>query len=480
MNKRNQVISGVIWKFGERMLAQLVSFAVSVVLARLLSPDDYGVIAMVLVFISIADVFVSSGFTAALIQRKDADDTDFSTIFYCSGLASLLIYGLLFLASPLIANFYNNPSLTTIIRVFSLRIPLSVYNSIQHAYVSRHMLFKKLFLSTLLGTALSGVIGISMAYCGLGVWALIGQYFSNTIINTIVLQFTVRWRPRKLFSLDRARLLMSFGSRILLADLSGTFFGQLRSLIIGKFFTSADLAYYNKGQQLPSLFTDNISRSVMAVLFPVMSNESGEVERVKQMTAQSLRMVSYLMFPLLFGLAAVAQPFVLLLYTDKWAACIPFVQMLCASAAIGLLGSTALQALKAMGQGDTLVRLEFVKKPVYVLLLVLGVRISVTAVAVTMVLYDIYGTLVNMSRLKGLLQYSIREQLCDVAPAAVFSAVMVALLSLLQIENLWLCLFVKVACGMAIYGLLSVLTCNQSFLYLKRYLISKLRHRHAK
>ena len=183
-NSKNKVLAGLFWKFGERILAQGVSFVVSVVLARLLAPSDYGIIAMVLIFITIADVFVSSGFATALIQKKDSDATDFSTMFYCSLAASIFIYVIVYAMAPFIASFYREPILKNVLRVFALRIPLSVYNTIQHAYVSRHMLFKRFFFSTLFGTLFSGIVGIVMAYMGAGVWALVAQYFTNTIIDS--------------------------------------------------------------------------------------------------------------------------------------------------------------------------------------------------------------------------------------------------------------------------------------------------------
>ena len=208
---RSKVFSGLFWKFGERILAQGVSFFVSVILARLLMPGDYGTVALITIFISLANVFVVSGFSTALVQKKDANETDFSTYFYCSLIVSVLIYGILYLSASNIVAFYRQKELTVIIRVFSLRIPISAYNAIQHAYVERHMIFKKYFFSTLFGTIISGIVGIIMAYLGFGVWALIAQYFTNTIIDTIVLGITVPWYPKLLFSWTSAKSMMSYG-----------------------------------------------------------------------------------------------------------------------------------------------------------------------------------------------------------------------------------------------------------------------------
>lgn len=394
-NLKNQVFSGLIWKFAERILAQGVSFIVSVVLARILMPSDYGIVALILVFINIANVFVTSGFSTALVQNKDANSVDFSTNFYCSLAMSILVYWILFAIAPFLSQFYEMPDLALILRVFALRIPLSAYSAIQHAYVERNMIFKRYFFSTLGGTLISGVVGIMMAYNGFGAWALIAQYFTNTIVDIFVLSITVPWHPEFLFSWKSAKSMMNYGWKILAADLSGTFFDQLRSLIVGKAYTSADLAFYNKGNQLPSLITTNISSSIMTVLFPAIANISDEKKRVKEMTRKAVKIMSYVMFPMLFGLAAVSKPLVNILFTSKWEAAIPFVQILSISSAISLIGGVSLQAIKAIGKSDIILKLEIYKKPIYVLLLVIGVKVSVKAVAGTMLMYSIYGNIVN-------------------------------------------------------------------------------------
>lgn len=423
-NLKDKVLTGFAWKFAERFLARGVSFLVSVVLARLLVPSDYGLIAMVMIFINIADVFVSSGFATALIQNKNSDETDFSTMFYCSLVMSIAIYLLLYSVAPIIAAFYNEPSLTKIMRVFAIRIPLSVLNTIQHAYVSRNMIFKKFFFSTLFGTLVSGVIGIYMALKGFGVWSLIGQYFSNTVIDTAVLCITVPWRPRWLFSWEKAKKLMNYGSKVLFADLSGTFFSQIRSFIVAKCFTSADLAYYNKGAQLPSLITTNISQTVMTVLFPALSNVGDNKKQVKEATRRVLQIMTLVVFPFLIGLAAAAKPLVLSLYTAKWEECIPFVSILAVSAAFELLSDVSLQTIKAIGRGDIVLKLEFIKKPIFILLLIIGVRRDLLSVALTMLVYSLFGASVNMFQLKKYIEYDIAEQVLDIIKPAALSFVM--------------------------------------------------------
>ncbi len=413
---RSKVFSGVVWTVLERFSASGVSFVVSIVLARVLMPDDYGLVAMVMIFITLADVFINSGFNTALIQKKDADELDFSTVFWCSMVVSILIYMILFLSAPLVGDFYDQAALVLLLRVFALRVPLAVPNSIQHAYVSRNMIFKKFFFSTLLSTLASGGVGIGMALAGFGPYALIGQYFTKTVFDTVVLAFIVDWRPRFIFSWKRARGLMGYGSAVLLADLSGQFFDQLRGLIIGRFYTSADLAYYNRGQQFPQFVSGNVSAAVMTVLFPALANESDDTARVRAMTRRAMKIMAFVFIPLMIGLACVAEPLIDVLLTSKWEGCVFFLQVLSISNALGVCSSVSLQSLKAIGKGGVLVKLEFVKKPVYILLLAAGVMISVEAVAVTMLMYGLYGTIINMRELSRHTGYRIADQARDVVP----------------------------------------------------------------
>ena len=469
-NLKNNVLSGLFWKFSERILAQGVSFVVSVVLSRLLLPEHYGVVALVLIFINLANVFVTSGFSSSLVQKKDANDTDFSTIFYCSLAMSLLIYVILFFASPLIAKFYRNDLLTPVIRVIALKLPLASYNSVQHAYVQRHMIFKRFFFSTLIGTIISGIVGIIMALKGFGVWSLVAQYLTNSTIDMIVLMITVKWRPRLLFSVSSAKKLTSFGWKVLAADLSGALFTQLRSLIIGRVYTAADLAYYNKGKQFPSLLTTNISATIISVLFPAFANLSDNTEKVKSVTRRAVNIISYILMPLLFGLGVTARPLVILLLTEKWLDAVPFIQILSISSAIGIISDISLQSMKALGRSDVLLKIEFIKKPVFFVLLVIGVRISVIAVAVTMVIYTLYSTIVNANQLCRLIKYTFKEQLIDLAAPILlsFSMAVCAYMPSVLIPDLhpFPLLIIQVIIGVIYYVFISKLLKIEAYKYI--------------
>ena len=315
---KKQIISGLFWKFGERILAQGVSFVVSLVLARMLLPEEYGSIALVLVFINLANVFVSNGLGETLIQKPDAKQSDFSTMFFCSLFLSILLYAFLFCSAPFIARFYNNEQLILVLRVLGLQVPLSSVNTIQQAYVSKHMMFRKFFYSTVGGTLISGFIGIVLAYNGAGIWALVIQYMTNTFINTFILFITVKWYPTFEFDKNSAKTLFSFGWKLVAAQFMNQVYVELKNLFIGKIYTPADLASYNKGEQFPSVLVMNINSAISSVLFPAMSIANQEKGKLKELTRQSIMMSSYVVFPIITGLIIVAEPMIRLLLTDRW------------------------------------------------------------------------------------------------------------------------------------------------------------------
>ncbi len=475
-NSTDDIVNGVAWKFGERILSQGVAFLISVILARLLTPEDYGTIALVLIFINLADVFVNSGFATSLIQKKNADELDFSTIFYCSVFCSALIYGILFFCAPWIASFYENPFMELVIRVFSLRIPLSTFYTIQCAYVSRHMLFRSSFFASLFAQVISGACGIFMALNGFGVWALIAQYFANTIVTTLVLLAIVPWRPKWLFSLKRARMLMKFGSRILIADLSGTFFNELRSLITGRVYTEADLAFYNKGQQLPQLVATNLNVTIMTVLFPAMANEVDNLYKIKRMTKRGLQCLAYVTFPVLLGLAAVMEPLINVLYTSKWEMSIFFGQIYCIGYAVGTLGIIPVQVLKAIGQGDAVLKLEIYKKPMYLFLLIIGVSFGMKEVAITMLIYEVYGTIVNLIQMKRYIDYTLKEIVMDLLPTLLLAGAMfVVVVSARMTNRMMILLLIRIVIGVGIFAIGSVVLKLPGYQYLLQLIQSKLR-----
>lgn len=466
--KNVSVISNFLWRFAERCGAQLVTFIVSIVLARILSPNDYGTIALVTVFITILQVFIDSGLSTALIQKKDADDLDFSSVFYFNLVVCIILYLLMFYSAPYIAKFYNDLSLTPIIRVISLTLIISGVKGVQQSYVSRNMLFKRFFFSTLGGTIFSAVLGIAMAYAGFGVWAIVFQQLSNNTIDTLILWITVKWRPVKKFSWLRLKNLLSFGWKLLASSLLDTVYNNLRNMIIGKLYTPADLAFYNQGDKFPKLIVANINTSIDSVLLPTMSNEQDNPVRVKEMTRRAIKTSTYIMAPLMIGLAFCAEPIVRLVLTDKWLPCVPYLRVFCVTYLFWPIHTANLNAINSMGRSDLFLKLEVLKKIIGMILLLSTMWFGVMAMAYSLLISSFTSQLINTWPNRYLLKYKYTDQIADILPnllIALIMGVIVYLISFLNI-SLLLSLVLQIVSGGIIYLILSIITKNDSFTYL--------------
>lgn len=463
-----KTITNFLWRFAERCGAQGVQFVVSVILARLLDPETYGTVALVTVFITVLNVFVDSGLGNALIQKKDADDSDFSSVFYFNLVLCLILYGLMFALAPLIAAFYNNGTLKQVVRVLSLTIVISGVKNIQQAYVSRTMQFKRFFFATLAGTVGAAVVGIVVAYHGGGVWALVAQQLFNALTDTIVLWVTVKWRPRKLFSWNKLKALLSFGWKLLAARLLSTVYDNIRQLIIGKMYTSANLAYYNRGQQLPSVFAGNIHTSVDSVLFPMMSKFQEDIQTVKNMMRRSIKISLYILAPLMVGMASCAEVLISLLLTDKWLPCVPFLRIFCIIYLFYPIHTVNLDAIQALGRSDLILKLDIIKKILGLLLIVISMKYGVMAIAVSTLIGSFINQIINTWPNKKLLDYSYFDQIKDIMPCIVMACIMgmvVYLVGTLQLPRMIL-LVVQIATGVVVYIFLSVVFRIEAFIYL--------------
>lgn len=470
-----KVFSNFIWRFAERCGAQLVTFIVSIVLARILTPSDYGTIALVTVFTTILQVFIDSGLSTALIQKKDADDLDFSSVFYFNFVICIILYLIMFVSAPFIADFYKDSSLVSIVRVISLTLIISGVKGVQQSYVSRHMLFKRFFFSTLGGTIFSAVLGIIMAYAGFGVWAIVFQQLSNNAIDTLILWITVKWRPIKKFSWSRLKNLLSFGWKMLASSLLDTVYNNLRNMIIGKLYTSADLAFYNQGDKFPKLIVTNINTSIDSVLLPTMSNEQDNHVRVKDMTRRAIKISTYIMAPLMIGLAFCAKPIVQIVLTDKWLPCVPYLQIFCISYLFWPIHTANLNAIKAMGRSDLFLKLEVIKKFMGMILLLITMNISVMAMAYSLLISGLISQVINSWPNRYLLKYSYIDQIKDILPNIVMALIMGGFVYFISYLNLpiLVSLVVQILSGGIIYLILSILTKNDSFIYLINILKSR-------
>lgn len=468
----SKIVNNVFWKFAERISAQVVSLIVSIILARILMPEEYGVIALVMVFITIANVFVTAGIPSALIQKKDADDLDFSSVFYFNFVLSLVIYLILFFVSPVIADFYESSQLNLIIRILGIRIIVASVNSVQHAYVSRKMIFKKYFLSTFFGTVISAIAGIIMAYTGCGVWALVAQYMINTIVDTIVLFFTISWKPKLMFSLKRTIKLFKFGWKILVQSLLDALSIQLRSLIVGKVYTKSDLGYYTKGQQFPSLIITNINASISSVLFPAVSNIQNDTLKVKELLRKAIRLSSFIIFPMLTGLAIVAEPFISIVLTDKWLDCVPFLQLFCLTSAISVEIIMRHQALTGIGKSNVFL-IEGILYDVFsIVVLLLMFKINVFAIALVDLIGVVFMLIIVVITSKIYNKYPVKEQFLDFIPiflGCVAFAVPVWFMNYINISN-YIKITIQIVTGVTIYFAYSYFIKSPELLYVSGYL----------
>ena len=463
-----KVLSNLLWRFAERCGAQVIQFVVQIVLARLLAPEAYGTIALVVVIANIFQVFVDSGLGNALIQKKDADDLDFSSVFYFNIVCCLILYGVVFFTAPLISDFYNNAELTPIVRVLCLTIVVSGLKNVQQAYVSKTLQFKKFFGATLIGTLISAVVGISMAYLGFGVWALVAQRLTNLIIDTLAIWLLVEWRPRLMFSFARLRGLISYGWKLLASAVLDTVYNNLWQMIIGKVYTKSDLAYYNQGNQFPNVIVTNINASIDSVLLPVMSNEQDDTNRVRLMTSRAIKTSTYLMAPLMMGLAFTADAVVVLLLTEKWLPCVMFLRIFCITYMFYPIHTANLNAIKALGRSDIFFKLEIAKKCVGLILLIVSVRISVEAMAYSLLVSSVCSQIINSWPNRKLLGYSYVQQVKDILPnivLAVFMGVVVYMVRFLGLRPI-ITLIIQVPLGVVLYLVGSIITKNSSFIYL--------------
>lgn len=450
---KSTIILSLFWKLLERTGTQGIQFIVTIILARILMPEQFGIIAIVMVFIHLAQVFVESGFNTALIQKKDADEEDFSSIFYLSlGIAGLL-YTIIFFVTPTISVFYRDPILVPILRVLALILFTGALNSVQNAYIARNLMFKKLFKSSVGSTAISGILGVIAAYLGLGVWALVIQQLVNQVAISVIMWLTVKWRPKLVFSIQRVRELFSFGWKLLASSLLNVFFLEIRTLFIGRLYSPSTLGFYNRGEQFPKLIVNNINGSIQSVMLPTLSAHQDNRKRAKEMMRRAIVTSSFLIFPMMIGMAVVAEPLVVIVLTDKWLPAVPFLQIFSISYALIPIHTANLQAINAMGRSDIFLKLEIIKKVIGLTILAISIPFGVYAIAIGQVISGVIATFVNAYPNKRLLKYSYKEQIMDIMPSFFIALVMGGVVYTFNYLNIaeWQILLLQIFAGVGIY-----------------------------
>lgn len=469
-NLKKKTLSGFAYVFLERGAAKGIAFVIQVILARILVPEEFGTVALLLVLTNILDVFVTYGFGNSLIVNKKSDDLDFSTCFYFALGLSLVTYLLVFFTSPYISVFFcNTNELDTLIKVLALRTPIAAVNSVQYAHVSKKMQFKLFFYATLIGTILSGIISIIMAYTGFGVWSLVAQYLTNALFNTISLWIFAKWRPKMMFSFSRLKSIYDYGWKILIVGLVDSLYGQLRSLVIAKQYTRTDLAQYNRGTSFPHLGMNLLEPTISNVLFPALSNCNDDTQMMRSVTQRVIKSSTYLTCAFMALLFGIAKPLVLVLLTEKWLPCVVFLQIGCVAYFLRPMQLINNCVIRASGKSGLLLKLDLLKKAIGILLLVGSMKYGVAAIAWSYVFTNLISTFINIFPNRDILHYGFREQFRDLCANMWVGIIMGAVIYALTYVPMPSIIILLIQCLVAVilFVGLSELLSVESYTYLK-------------
>ena len=422
----NSTGKALAWKLLERFGVQGVQFVLQIVLARLLTPEHYGALAIMIIFTNLANVFIQSGFNTALIQKKEVDERDYSSVFWVSLLIAGVLYVAIFFLSPVIAAFYETPEIVGPFRVLGLMLFPGAFNSIQLAKVRRELNFKKVFISNIAGIIIAGGVGIAIALLGGGLWALVAQTLLSITVPCLVMILTVKWIPKLICDFKRVGALLRFGWKLLISSLIDVLYQDIRSLVIGKKYDSGTLGYYSRGKQFPQFIINAVNGTVQAVMLPVLSKEQDNKNKLRLTMRTSIVVSSYIIFPIMMGLAAVSYPLISILLTDKWLPAVPYMQIYCFSLAFTPIHSCNLQAINAVGRSDIFLKLEIIKKTIGITALVIAVFCfdSPIAIAMTGVFTTIISCFINAHPNKKLINYSYFEQMKDLLPSLLVTVLM--------------------------------------------------------
>ncbi len=418
---KRKTTNGLLWSSVERFSNQGVQFLFSIILARLLSPSDYGIVAMVVIFFAIAQTFVDSGFSSAIVRKKDRTEADLSTCFYFNILVGFGFYILLFLCSPFIADFYNQPILSPIVKISGLSVLINSLCIVQQAQFTIRIDFKTQAKVTLTSTVISGIIGILLAYLGYGVWALVWQGVTGSFVRMILFWIFSKWRPRESFSKDSFHYLFGYGSKMLASGLLDTTYNNIYPIVIGKFYSPAQLGNFSRAQGWASLPSSNITGVLQRVTFPVLTEMQDNDERLATNYRKLLRMSAFVVFPLMMLMAAVASPLVRVVITSKWDACVPYLQIICFSMMWYPIHAINLNLLQVKGRSDLFLKLEIIKKIVGVGILCITIPLGVTAMCVGMVVSSLISLVINTHYTGILIGISFARQMRDLFPFLILS-----------------------------------------------------------
>jgi len=456
---KNKTVKGIVWSSVERFSVQGIQFLVMIVMARLLTPKDYGLVAMVAIFIAVAQSLVDSGFSQALIRKQNRTETDNSTVFYFNIVVGILLYLVLFAIAPWVADFYNSPELTALMRVICLSVVFNSFVVVQRALLTVNIDFKTQAKASLTAAVVSGVIGIGMAYSGFSYWSIVAQQLVNLGLNTLLLWIFTRWRPRWIYSWGSFRELFTFGSKLMVSGLLDVVYRNMYLLVIGKVFTASSLGYYTRANQFAEFPSSNLTGIMQRVTYPVLCQIQDDDERLAQIYRRFLRLSAFLIFPLLVGLSAVAEPFVLLLLKEQWLFAATLLQIICFAMMWYPIHAINLNLLQVKGRSDLFLRLEIIKKAIAVLILCVTIPMGLIAMCVGQILSSLIALIINTNYTGKLIQVGFLRQMRDLLPTLLLSLSMWGVVYGITscLSGIILQLIVGIIAGMVYYIALSAL-----------------------
>lgn len=465
-NSGNKITTNLGWKLLELGGTQGIQAVVSIILARILSPDEVGTIGLITIFITIANTFVQSGFATALIQKKDVEDNDFSSVLWVSLAFAVVMYAILFAGAPAAAAFYDIEILTKLLRVTGIILFPGAVASIQTSYVSRSMQFRKLFAGSLIAVVISGIIAIIMAMNGFGVWAMSAQQIIYWFVLMFVMLFMISWKPKFVLAWNRVREFLSFGWKILAAGLIDTVWSNVYGLVIGKRFSPAELGGFNRGEQFPKLIASNLGTAIQSVMLPAYSKVQDEKETLRDMLKATITYSGFVLAPMMAGLIAVSKPLISLLLTDKWLFCVPYLRILALSYILWPIHTANLQAINAQGRSDLFLKLEILKKISGIIFLLISIRFGIMTILICKTVNECACAFLNSHSNEKLLGYGFGKQLLDMLPSFICAAVMCAVTMAVQLLPFTgvILLAVQIAAGIISYAIISLIINRKTFM----------------
>lgn len=414
---KNKTIKGASWSFIDSIAGQGITFIVGLVLARILSPDEYGLIGIILIFVSIFNSIVDSGFSNALIRKKDANDIDYSTVFIANLVISIVLFGVLYISSPVISKFFSLPQLIPLLRVMGSILIINSFAIIQRTIFTKKVDFKTQTKVSLISSISSGIVGIGMASYGYGVWSLVGQQISRQFLNSLFLWIYSDWFPKIKFSIQSFKELFRFGWKLLVSGLIDTLWREIYQVIIGKWYAPATLGQYTRAQQFASICSSNLTTVVQRVSYPILSSVQDEKERLKNGYKRIIKVTMLLTFTLMLGLAAVSKSMILVLIGEQWLPSVPFLQIICLQMMLYPLHSLNLNMLQVQGRSDLFLKLEIIKKIIAIGPLLLGIFVNIYWMLGGSVITGFIAYYLNAYYSGPFLNYSIKEQVKDILPS---------------------------------------------------------------